>query len=183
MHNTWAWIHKGLSQVICFWDILSFTVMQDHLYFNSDFSRHYRSHVKARQKAPSESEVLIAQLCPPLRDPVDCSPSGSSVHGILQARILEWVAIPFCRGSSWSRDQSQVSRIAGRFFTIWATRGVKREHWIAVQSFGLQIQCSHVEGLKLCNIEKHFKRPIFKNCKNQPNEYIDSFYRYEASLF
>ena len=97
-----------------------------------------------------------------LCNPMDCSPSDSSVHGILQARILEWVAIPFSRGSSWSRDQSQVSRIAGRFFTIWATRGVKREHWIAVQSFGLQIQCSHVEGLKLCNIEKHFKRPIFK---------------------
>ena len=45
-----------------------------------------------------------------------------SVHGILQARILEWVAIPFSRGFSWPRDRTQVSSIAGRFFTIWATR-------------------------------------------------------------
>ena len=51
-------------------------------------------------------------LCPP----------DSSVHGILQARILEWVAIPFSRGSSQPRDRTQVSHIAGRFFTIWATR-------------------------------------------------------------
>ena len=47
---------------------------------------------------------------------------GSSVHGILQARILEWVAIPFPRGSSQPRDRIQISLIAGRFFTIWATR-------------------------------------------------------------
>ena len=44
--------------------------------------------------------VFITQLCPPLSDPMDCSPPGSSVHGILQARVLEWVAIPFSRGSS-----------------------------------------------------------------------------------
>ena len=53
---------------------------------------------------------------------MDCSPPGSSVHGILQARILEWVAIPFSRGSSWPRDQTRVSHLAGRFFTIWTTR-------------------------------------------------------------
>jgi len=53
---------------------------------------------------------------------MDCSLSGSSVHGILQARILEWVAIPFYSGSSPPRDQSQVSLIAGRFFTIGATK-------------------------------------------------------------
>ena len=49
--------------------------------------------------------------------PMDCSPSGSSVHGIFQARLLEWVAISFSRGSSWPRDWTQVSCIAGRFFT------------------------------------------------------------------
>ena len=53
---------------------------------------------------------------------MDCSPPGSLVHGILQARILEWVAIPFSRGSSWPRDQTQVSNIASRFFIIWPTR-------------------------------------------------------------
>ena len=54
----------------------------------------------------------------------NCSLPGSSVHGILQGRIVEWVAIPFSRGSSQSMDQAQVSCIAGGFFTIWATREV-----------------------------------------------------------
>ena len=57
------------------------------------------------------------QSCLMLCDPMDCSPPGSSVHGILQARILEWVAMPSSRGSSWPRDQTWVSCIAGRFFT------------------------------------------------------------------
>ena len=51
---------------------------------------------------------------------MDCSPPGSSVHGIIQASILEWAAIPFSRGSSQPRDQTWVSHTAGRFFTIWA---------------------------------------------------------------
>ena len=55
--------------------------------------------------------MLVAQ-CPTLYDPNDYSPPGSSVHGILQARMLDWVAIPFSRGSSWSRDQTRVSCIA-----------------------------------------------------------------------
>ena len=54
--------------------------------------------------------------------PMDCSPLASSVHGISQARILEWVAISFSRGSSWPRDRTQVPCIAGRFFIDWATR-------------------------------------------------------------
>ena len=65
----------------------------------------------------------VAQSCPILCDPVDCSPPGSSVHGILQARILEWVAISFSRGSSQPRDRTHVSHIAGRCFSLWATRG------------------------------------------------------------
>ena len=73
-------------------------------------------------KVQMKVKVLITQLCPILFDPMDCSPPGSSMHGILQARILEWVATPFSRGSSWPRDQTQVSCIAGRCFTIWATR-------------------------------------------------------------
>ena len=54
--------------------------------------------------------------------PVDCSLPGSSVHGVLQARILEWIAIPFSRGSFGPRDWTQVSCIVGRFFSDWATR-------------------------------------------------------------
>ena len=67
-------------------------------------------------------KVLVTQLCPTLYNPVDCSSPGFSVHGILQARILEWVAISFSRGSSQPRDRTQISCIAGRFFTRWATR-------------------------------------------------------------
>ena len=52
------------------------------------------------------------QLCTALCDPMDCSPSDSSVHGILQARILEWVAIPFSRGSSWPRDRTHISYVS-----------------------------------------------------------------------
>ena len=65
---------------------------------------------------------LITQLCPTLCDPMDHGPPGSSVHGILQARILEWVAMPSSRGSSQPRDQTQVSHLAGEFFTVWTSR-------------------------------------------------------------
>ena len=59
--------------------------------------------------------VLVAQSCPALCDPMQ-SPPGSSVHGILQARILKWVAIPFSRASSQPKDTTQVSHTARRFF-------------------------------------------------------------------
>ena len=62
------------------------------------------------------------QSCTTLCSTMDCSLPCSSVHGILQVRILEWVAMPSSRGSSQSRDGTQVSCIAGVFFTIWATR-------------------------------------------------------------
>ena len=70
----------------------------------------------------SEKSMLVAWSCSTLCDPMACSPPGSSVHEILQAGILEWVAISFSSGSSWPRDWIHVSCIAGRFFTIWATR-------------------------------------------------------------
>ena len=65
-----------------------------------------------------ESESEVAQSCPTLCDPVDCSPPGSSAHGILQARVLEWVAISFSRESSRPRNQTQVSHVAGRRFNL-----------------------------------------------------------------
>ena len=82
---------------------------------------------------------LVTQSCLTLCGPMDCSPPGSSVHGILQARILEWVAIPFSREPSRPRDGSRLSRIAGRFFT-WVE---PREPWVE----GNRIQVT--EGL-LC---------------------------------
>ena len=69
-------------------------------------------------------KVKITQSCLTLWDPTDCSIPGSSIHGIFQARVLEWVAIPFSRGSSWPRDHTQISRIVGRAFTIWTPREV-----------------------------------------------------------
>ena len=63
----------------------------------------------------------VAQLCLTLCNPVDCSLPGSSLHGILQARILEWVTTSSSWGSSWPRDQTLVSHIAGRRFNLWAT--------------------------------------------------------------
>ena len=68
-------------------------------------------------------KMLVAQsstLC----DPMDCSPPGSPVHGILQGRMLEWDTTPNSRGSSWLRDWTWVSHIAGRFFNIWIHQGI-----------------------------------------------------------
>ena len=72
----------------------------------------------------SKSEVV--QPCLTLCDPMDRSLPGSSLHGIHQARVLEWVAISFSRGSSRPRDRTQVSRIPGRLFNLWATREAQK---------------------------------------------------------
>ena len=69
--------------------------------------------------------MLVTQSCLALYEPIDCSPPGSSVHGILQAWILEWVAISFSRGSSQHRDRLQVACIAGRCFK--AEHDLKKE--------------------------------------------------------
>ena len=71
---------------------------------------------------------LFTQLCPTLYDLMDCILPSSLVHGILQARIQEWVAMPSSRGSSQPRDGTQVSCIAGRFFTVCTTREAQ-EYW------------------------------------------------------
>ena len=76
--------------------------------------------VLKNKEEKKESEV--AQSCLTLCDPMDSSLPGSSLHGILLARVLEWVAISFSRGSSQLRDRTRVSRIAGRHFNLWATR-------------------------------------------------------------
>ena len=80
-----------------------------------------------------ESEV--AQSCPTLCDPMDCSLPGSSIHGIFQARILEWVSISFSKGSSRPEDQTQVSCVVGRCFTIWATYPRPLQNEASCQSY------------------------------------------------
>ena len=70
-------------------------------------------------------EREVAQSCPTLWDPIDCSLPDSSVHGIFQAIVLEWIAISFSRGSSQPRARTRVSCIVDRCFTVWATREVQ----------------------------------------------------------
>ena len=84
-------------------------------------------------KACGVFNLCVYSITPTLHNPMDCNLPGSSVHGISQARILEWVTILFSRGSSWPRDQIWVSCIrGGYFFNIWAT-------WEAPQIFKVHI--------------------------------------------
>ena len=72
----------------------------------------------SQERSESEVKLSVAQSCLTLCDLMDCSPPGSSVHGILQASILEWLVIPFSRGSLQPRDWTWISCNAGRFLTI-----------------------------------------------------------------
>ena len=105
-------------------------------------------------------KVSVAQLSLTFCDPMDCSLPNSSVRGVLQARILEWVAIPFSRGSSRLRDWTCVSCIAGRFFTIWFfTIWTTREApvWAhANQLKNKQTQSNLIE--KWADLNRHFSK-------------------------
>ena len=85
----------------------NFSILMEKLIIHIDFLTTEWSEVKSLSRV---------RLC----DPMDCSLQGFSVHGIFQAKVLEWVAISFSKGSSWPRDRTQVSCIAGRCFTVWA---------------------------------------------------------------
>ena len=103
----------------------------------------YTEWSKPERKTPIQYEVKwsevkwseVVQSCPTLCDPMDCGLPVSSIPGILQAGILEWVAISFSKRSSQPRDQTWVSHIAGRRFTIWATREVNANLWQNWNSF------------------------------------------------
>ena len=101
------------------------------------------------------SVMLVAQSCPTLCNPMDYNPSVSSVHGIFQARILEWVAISFSRGSSWPRYQTRVSYIAGRLCTIWATREaqIQKEiyHQLVINNMFLKYKKNFIKQ----NLDQH----------------------------
>ena len=93
------------------------------------------NHCAAWEASPAEwSESEVAQLCLTLFDPVDCRPPGSSIHGISQARILEWVAISFSRGSCRPKDRTRVSRIADRRLNLWATTEDPSKSWTVWRS-------------------------------------------------
>jgi len=101
-----------------------------------------------------QSEVKVSQSCPTLCDPMDYT-----VLWILQTRILEWVAVPFARGSSRLRDWTQVSHIAGRFFTSWATQ---RFPWFSTSSTATDsclfddIHSNRCEVIAHCGFDLHF---------------------------
>ena len=103
----------------------------------------------------------LFQSCPIFCNPVDCSPQGSSVHGILQTRILKWVAIPFSRGSSQLRDQTQVSHIASRFFTIWTTREIENKNTEVIYQY-----IGKIAEWKEWSTRR--KKPLHEDKKRQP---------------
>ena len=112
----------------CWLSILNVTVQTPfltHHCLSQSLFPYYICHSFFIEKV-KESEV--AQSCLTLCNPLDCSLPGSSIHGIFQARLLEWIAISFSRRSSQPRDWTQVSCIEGRRFTFWATREVIF-HW------------------------------------------------------
>ena len=114
--------------VLSFYNLYDFILRQENITFelkgktSSKILMSWR-HIRSILDSKKESEV--AQSCPTLCDPVDLSLPGSSVQGIFQARILEWVAISFFRRSSQTRDWPRVSCILSRCFTVWATREAK----------------------------------------------------------
>ena len=100
-----------------------------------------------------KSKSEVAQLCLTLLDPMDCSLPDSSINGILQVRVPEWVAISFSRGSSWPGDWTQVSHTAGRGFTVWATReaGGKEEEiktWLLLLPFFIRHNIHEILGYR-----------------------------------
>ena len=117
--------HMGVTKIAWIWVIILPSTLSLISAFVPSFSV-FRMTVNCSWSCESE----VAQSCPTLCDPVDCSPPGSSVHGILQPRILEWVAISFSRGYSRPRDRTQLSCMAGRCFYLWATtEAVRKNKW------------------------------------------------------
>ena len=143
----------------------------------------------------------VTQSCPTLCDPMDCSLPGSSLHGILQARVLEWVATSFSRGSSQPRDRTQISHIPGRCFNLWATyTPVKKPNtWLAnflsekisqlsknvsqftftTYSCAKYIKVSHL----IIGLAKKFGFFCYGKKKKTPNEYFGQQNRIRSLLF
>ena len=142
--------------------------------------------------------MLVAPFCPTLSDPMDCSPPGSSVHGILQAGMLEWVAISFSRDLPDPGMEYQVPCTAGRFFTVWATgRPYLANTRITLLPFGLGsasiLHCLLAQGWKtsadsLCAASALLwertvwpkKEKLIRNCVDCDT--LSDFYRADSEL-
>ena len=92
--------------------------------------------------------MKLTQLCLTLSNPMDCSPQGFSVYGILQARILEWVAIPFSRGSSWPRGRSQVPHIAGILYHLSYQGSIMWNAGLCESQAGITIARRNINNLR-----------------------------------
>ena len=131
--------------------------------------------------------VLVAQSCLTLCDPIYYSQPGSSVHGIFYARILEWIAIPFSKGSSQLRDRTRVSCIVGRYFTVLATIiSIKNFQWgkekrnvnyLAVTS-SLVILCTYPRWLSISG----FSMSVVSNYWGEPRTFKNVGYVYQCLL-
>ena len=151
--STWSWFHRGSTCIrsgrqLCFSELAGAVALTRLLNL-------------IIQKIV---QVKVAQLGPTLCNPMGCSPPGSSVHGILQASILKWEAILFSRGSSQPKDQSQVSCIAGRFFTIWATREAPSSKLAWTNSCGkvrFQEIKINTNSLEVCPWNRHVTSAAF----------------------
>ena len=97
-------------------------------------------------KQNRQIHVWVVSLC----DPMDCNPPGSSVHGILLTAILEWVAMPFCRGSSWHGDQTHVSWICRQIPYHWATRETWAQRMTKDRQHTSTTEHSGTDFLPLC---------------------------------
>ena len=114
------------------------------------------------------ASVLVTQMCPILCNPMVYSPLGSFVHGILQRRVLERVAIPFSRGSSWPGDRTWVSCTAGRFFTLWATG---EAHCLLYKSLFLRISFVHFWSYRKKEGQITYSSPAFPLTSSKPHPY------------
>ena len=133
------------------------------------------------------------QSCPTLREPVDCSLPGSSVHGIFQAIVLEWIAISHSKGSSQPRDRTRVSCIVDRRFTAWATREIP--HTSKVMLKILQARLQQYVNRELSDIQAGFRkgrgtrdqianiRWIIKKSKTVPEKHLLLLYWLHQSLW
>ena len=111
-------------------------------------------------------KVKVIQSCPTLCDPMDYT-----LHAIFQARILEWVAASFSRVSSQPRDWTQASRIAGRFFTSWATREAQ-EYWSEV---GIKFHCVSTQF-------EWFQHHLLMDCSFIPLNCFDIFVENQLTI-
>ena len=115
---------------------------------DDDCSHEIKRHVLLGRKTVTNVLRVLAnllRLCLTLCNPMDCNPTDSSARGISQARILGWVAFFFSRGSSRPRNRTQVSCIAGRFFTDWAMRDASHRKLIHSFCTDRRIYCDHIK--------------------------------------